>query len=315
MPHPPILCVGLTPALQRTLRFDGIQVGEVNRARSVALSAAGKGVNVAQVLKTLGRTPLVLGFLGGTTGQGLASDLEGQDISSSWVSTSAPTRNCHTLIDIHTGQTTELVEEMACPSPAEWAELDKRLSDLIPAASWIILSGKLPPGAAPDVYATIVRTANEHGIKSLVDSQGAPLLETLAHHPFLVKLNAEELGMTLGQPSNSDDEIENLMRTIHQRGATWVVVTQGAHTAYLFGEDGLHTFHPPTIDAVNPIGSGDAVAAGMVHALLEKKSPAEAAATGLACGTAAALEAVPGTVDPEKVAQLRPQVRVEKPQP
>lgn len=315
MPQPPILCVGLTPALQRTLRFDGVQLGEVNRANSVTLSAAGKGVNVAQILKALGRTPLALGFLGGPTGQELASNLTGQDIKSDWVATTAPTRNCHTLIDKATGQTTELVEEMACPSPAEWTELASRLSDLIPTASWIILSGKLPPGAAPDTYATILRIANEQGVKCLVDSQGGPLLETLAHQPFLVKMNAEELGMTLGQPAGSDAEIENLMQTIHQRGATWVAVTRGAEAAYLFGDDGLHRFQPPHIDVVNPIGSGDAVAAGMVHALLEGKSLAESTSTGLACGSAAAMEAVPGLVDPEKVVALQSLVRVERPQP
>ena len=35
-----VLCLGLTPALQRTLVFDGMEVGEVNRARQVLVDVA-----------------------------------------------------------------------------------------------------------------------------------------------------------------------------------------------------------------------------------------------------------------------------------
>ncbi|MEI6569521.1 MAG: 1-phosphofructokinase, partial [Verrucomicrobiota bacterium] len=60
-----ILCVGTTPALQRVMVFNSITSNAVNRAVQTHEVPAGKSVNVAKVLHTLGLSPAALGFLGG----------------------------------------------------------------------------------------------------------------------------------------------------------------------------------------------------------------------------------------------------------
>jgi len=49
-----ILYVGGTPAMQRTLRFPRLEVGGVNRASEVRVTASGKVVNAARVATVLG---------------------------------------------------------------------------------------------------------------------------------------------------------------------------------------------------------------------------------------------------------------------
>jgi 1-phosphofructokinase len=56
--------VGFTPEIER---------GEVNLVRTTGLHAAGKGINVAKVLKDLGIDVTVGGFLGKTTRMAFSS--------------------------------------------------------------------------------------------------------------------------------------------------------------------------------------------------------------------------------------------------
>lgn len=53
-----ILCVGGTPAMQRTLPFESLAVGDVNRAQKLYVTASGKVVNAARTVNTLGSESL-----------------------------------------------------------------------------------------------------------------------------------------------------------------------------------------------------------------------------------------------------------------
>ena len=59
-----ILTLTLNPALDLTVQLDQLQVGQVNRSNAMLSHAAGKGLNVAQVLADLGHDLTVAGFLG-----------------------------------------------------------------------------------------------------------------------------------------------------------------------------------------------------------------------------------------------------------
>jgi tagatose 6-phosphate kinase len=302
----PILCIGFTPALQRTMTFPQVELGEVNRAGSVTLSAAGKGVNVAHVLKTLGSHPLLFSFRGGDSGAAVSSGLSAWGVDCSWVDAEAPTRNCHTLVEDGGRRVTELVEEMACPSTAEWKQMDEAIDAAVPSASWLVISGKPPPGANPDCYARILEQAHAHRVQCVIDSQGEVLERALGRQPYLVKLNAEELAVTCG---TARSDVSTGIIAIQKLGAQNVIVTQGPDCVWLADETGIHSFQPPAIEPLNPIGSGDAVTAGLLHQLQQGASLRDAVRYGTACGTANALTAEPGLLDPDKVKELLEQMR------
>ena len=58
-----MVCITLNPALDLAFNLDALTLGHVNRPTSAQL-AAGKGVNVARVLASLGHEVIVSGFLG-----------------------------------------------------------------------------------------------------------------------------------------------------------------------------------------------------------------------------------------------------------
>lgn len=300
----PVLAVGLTPALQRTLRFARLQPGEVHRARSVTVSPAGKGVNVALVLKQLNVPVCLLTFLGGVTGEQVRDELDARGVQTTCIDVDAPTRFCQTLLDESTGEVTELVEECACPSSESWKSLREAFSSHLPDCSLVIISGTLMPGASEQIYADMVAESAKHGRPVLIDSHREPLRRTLSAKPFLVKLNAQEIAVTTGLPVDTPETLCAAAQELIVDGAGAVVVTQGARDTWLVQPDSATAFPPARIKAVNPIGSGDAMTAGIAAGLLDGKPLVDAVRFGMACGAANALTMIPAEIRRDELAGL-----------
>jgi 1-phosphofructokinase family hexose kinase len=302
--HAPILCLAVTPAVQRTQFVTTFHPGEVNRIRRTIVTASGKGVNVALALKQLGGQPRLLGFCGGDSGRYCAAEMQRLGIAARWIEVPAPTRHCHTLIEDDTGRVTELVEEAIPPTPDAWTQFARALDESLAACRWLAVSGALPPGAPADALAGFCRAATARGVSLCVDSQGEPLLHTLVAQPALVKLNTEELERTCRLPDRSPTSLQRGAAQLQAQGAGAVLVTDGAQPAYLFDGNSSWTISPPTVRVVNPIGSGDCVTAGMLHALNQGQPLVEAARYGIACGSANAETDTPAQFDPARVQSL-----------
>jgi tagatose 6-phosphate kinase len=292
-----ILSLSLTPVIQRTMHFEEIRVGDVNRARAVAVSVAGKGVNVGRALHLIGAPARVLSFFGGDTGSMALRTLADEGIDVVPVETEGPTRICDTLLDARTGDVTELVEEAPLPSQEEWDAYLSAYENLLRRATMVVLSGALMPGAPEAWYRTLAARAREAGVPLLVDSQKNPLLQAVEEQPLLAKLNRKELAATCGAPVEHEADLLEASRRLCRSGARRVLVTDGPHGAWLVEPDRAWRICPPTIDLVNPIGSGDCVTAGFAAGLSEGMTPVEAAAWGVACGTANALTLLPAHFD------------------
>ncbi len=304
--------VGATPTVQRTLRFARLTPGAVNRARETLVTASGKAVNVARVYATLGGDSLLVQFLGGDTGRFVARALESEGVAQEnvWVREEAATRTCTTLLTDDDSAATELVEEARPVTPEEVAALAEAALRHIPDARALCLSGSFPRGVPDNFYAELIQAAQAAGIPTLVDAQRAPLRAALAARPFLVKPNREEAAATLGFSLSGDAERDAraAVGALLAAGAEWALVSMGAPGS-LLGEKrngGLWHIASPRVEVVNPIGSGDSLAAGLLHALLRGSPVPEAAVYGTACAAANCLSPTSGVVRPADVAALLP---------
>ena len=308
-----ILCVGGTPAVQRTLLFESLAVGDVNRAQKLYVTASGKVVNAARAVKTLGGESLLLTFLGGDAGRHVSRTLDAEDVSHEavWVEDDAPTRTCITILE-EDGPVTELVEEAPSVSNSDMTALESIVTKHLGEARALCLIGSFPPGVPEDFYARLAAQAAEAGIPVLVDAQKSLLLNTLAKRPFLVKPNLDETQTALDLPTG-DDERAGLkaVSALVEKGARWALVTRGAEPALLGDESGGRwRIEAPSIQAVNPIGSGDTLAGGLLHALAGGASVPEATAFGAACAAANALTPTSGVFDANEAKRLLPNVQL-----
>ena len=307
-----VLCLGLTPALQRTLTFGRLEVGEVNRARQVVESAAGKALNTARALVTLGTPAQTAGFNGGQTGRAVATLLDAYGVGSALTPMAAETRVCSTLIDEATGVVTELVEEAPAPGRAAVARFVRENLTRAGGASLLAVSGTLPPFVADDFYVGFVQAAAQAGVPVVIDSHQAALVNVLFERPLLAKLNVRELEATLHEPMNTEKRILRGMRDLAGLGARNVFVTHGGQGAYLLTRARAWRLTPPAVERhVNPIGSGDCTTAGITHALLRGKRLPDAVRYGLACGSANVESLTPAHFDLRRVRSLCRHVRCE----
>lgn len=308
-----ILLVGTTPAVNRILWFDRVTLGAVNRSRRQQTAPTGKAVNAARVLTRLGGECRLLQVLGGETGRYAVAGLEKEGIEHTtlWMSDEAPTRICTTLL-APLQETTELVEEAAPMSAEEVDSLMGLVEHHLTAASALMLSGSCPVGVPDTFYAQLTAAARETGKPVFIDAQGASLRQALKVRPFLVKPNLEESAAALGFPLTGDREADaqTAVTRLTEAGAEWALVSMGEAGALLGNRsNAFWRIASPKLTAVNPIGSGDSLAAGLTLAYLRGSSVPDAAVYGTACAAANCLTVIPGDVSPAEVERLLPQVQ------
>ncbi|MFL2877007.1 MAG: 1-phosphofructokinase family hexose kinase [Pontiellaceae bacterium] len=297
------ICFGFAPALQKISRYADMKLGEVNRAWESRWGLGGKGTNTARMIRQLGGNSFLVGFCGGANGSRYLHLLDKEGIDHDHVTVEGEMRICHTLIEEQA--VTELIEEMPAILPKELAKMEQLIKSL-DLSGMVALSGKVPAGIPDDFYEQIAAVVRRQGGRVILDTQGEPLLRALDQRPF-VKINREELCRTM-QASTLLGAAESLL----MKGASGLLVTDGAQPAQLFN-DGKHwQVQPPQLDAINPVGSGDAVTAGMMVALDQGASVREAVRLGMACGAANALQLMCGILDIVDVNRLKEDVLIER---
>ncbi|MFA5203781.1 MAG: PfkB family carbohydrate kinase [Lentisphaeria bacterium] len=317
-----LLVVGLNPAWQKTLFFDRLEIGEVNRATEVRTQASGKGINCLQAAGSAGGRAQLLQVAGGATGGWVTADLDRRSLHHVTVPIAGATRVCNTLLCRATGQMTELIEPSAPLTAAEAAQLAEQLAVLIPAAVGLALCGTFPPGVPPQFYATAAQLARARGIPVLLDGcHGVqPALETGID---LLKINTRELAALAGLPPDRPDAAATALFERYPRLGR-LAVTAGPQAALLFDRTGVRRFQLPALDqVVNPIGAGDTVAGVLMtqvaarrHLFADSASPCPAAGDlpldwlaaafrdALACASASCLTAAPAAFDPAAAREL-----------
>jgi tagatose 6-phosphate kinase len=307
-----ILCIGSTPAVQRVMVFDQLRLDAVNRAAVTVDGAAGKSINVAKVLRVLGEQPKVITLLGGHRGAFLHARLTERGIEVEATGVPVQTRQCVTVIDRAAGTHTELVEESSAVDPRAFDSLLESIQQFMPQCQAAVMSGTIAPGGPATLYLECTRLAREAGVLSVVDAQGAALLESLAEGPGLVKPNRAELAASVGRKLGDEQAVMEAMREMGDRGARHVVVTAGREATLALEGRTFWRIVSPSIKAVNPIGSGDAFTAGLVWRLVRGDDLGEACRWATAVGTANALTLMAGEVDRSAVDRLVREVAVER---
>ncbi|MDB5296124.1 MAG: tagatose-6-phosphate kinase, partial [Phycisphaerales bacterium] len=308
---PMILCVGPTPTLQRTLVFDRLALDEVNRAASCDDYASGKAVNVARVAVMLGAESVVTGIAGGPRGVTLKEGVAADGVRHDFVKVDAQTRLCTTVIDNAKGTVTELVEESAAVDPGDYTDLFRVCTKWIhrKGARTVVLSGSLTPGGDLHLYPNVIDYVVGLGGRAILDARGPALRHALRCERFVVKLNRQELADTVGRRLATEAALKKAMREVCPAGGQ-VIVTMGKAGATAWDGEQFWRIPTPAVEAVNPIGSGDAFAAGLAVGLEQGLETSKVYALASACGAANALHPRAGHVAPGVVARLQKGIRV-----
>jgi len=302
-----ILCVAGNPSIDRLFEVDRLTHGDIHRPQRFVALPGGKGVHVAQVATALGSKAIVTGILAGHAGRWLEEELAAEGVGTRFAWSAGETRSSLSVADRETGRLTEFYESGTPVSKGAWSALEEIVSVLVEDASWLALAGSLPPGAPDDGYGRLISTARRAGVATALDSRGVALARSIEGHPELVKINAHEAGQLLDRSISTVEEAHYAALAINRCAGG-----SGHATVITLGEQGMVAIDP-TGTARHarahargryPVGSGDALLAGLLVAL-ERGDPWPSAIT-LALGAAAANAEGPGAgrLDPARAREL-----------
>ncbi len=285
-----VITVGFNPAIDRIMECPDFQVGAHQTAEQIAMLAAGKAANVNRTLALLGIDSIATGFLGrgelDLFHDQLSSVGPGQ-IACHFIEVQGRTRENITIIDPARRVETHLRTRGFSVTKNEATLLKKRLAKEVNSGDYVVFSGSLCEGIAPDYLVSMIEQCNKVGARVAVDSSGDALKAAAECPLWLVKPNIEEFRMLVGQevPNASSavrDAAVGLLKNVEN-----VLVSRGAAGAVLVTRHGTFVGKSNCKETpLRTVSCGDHLLAGYIGEFMGGKP--EEAALRSAIGIAAA---------------------------
>jgi 1-phosphofructokinase family hexose kinase len=282
-----IVTLTINPAIDRIFSVDRLAFEDRSYINSISESAGGRGINVSRVIQSFGGETRAVLISGGASGKRLEEHLAGCGYATTLVHIRNAIRTNLTITDKH-GLTVNLNEAGPTLSKLEATRVERAVRASLAAASWLLLCGSLPPGVPTSFYGRLIALARQAKVNTLLHADGHALREGIEQGPTVVTPNQQEAERLLGRTLLTRTHYQEAAAQIRAMGAESVVLSLGSRGAVGASAEGMLEAVPPRVDAVCPIGSGDALAAAYAWSSTRLNNQAEALRWGVAAGTASA---------------------------
>ena len=277
------------PSVDRTVEVEKLVRGAVLRAVSATVDAGGKGVNVARALAANGHAARAVLPSGGAEGSQLAALLSPQGVDVVLVPIAGAVRANVSIVEPD-GTVTKLNEPGPVLTAGEVEAMVAATLDATAGASWLAVSGSLPPGVPATFYGRLIEAVAPTGVRIALDTSGEPFQHALADEPDVVKPNRDELAEAVGRSIATLGDAVDAAELLREKGARAVLASLGADGAILVDASGVTYAEAPVAVPRSAVGAGDALLAGFLAA---GGAGARALVEALAWGAAAT--ALPGS--------------------
>lgn len=278
----------MNPAIDLTFSVDRLAFEDRSYINSRVEAAGGRGINAARVLTALGAETLAMMPSGGASKERFETDLARLGFRYETVPVEQSIRT-NLIVTDKQGLTVKLNERGPRISAAELDQFAAAVEGHLQTVTWLLICGSLPPGVEVDFYRRLIHMAKAHKISTLVDTEGEFLQEILDEGPTVVVPNQSEAEHLLNKALITRGQFLDAVERIQRMGAEMAVLSLGNRGAVAFNGEKAYEILPPRVEAVSPIGAGDALDAAFVWAMSRGSSFADAARWGVAAGTASAM--------------------------
>jgi 1-phosphofructokinase family hexose kinase len=305
-----IITVTANTAFDKIVKPDA--AGEHSERSETLLFPAGKGINVARTIATLGREVTALGFVGRAEQQ-FFNELNSSNFHVHLIPVDGTTRTNISLLDGNGKISAHLKNRGFSITPEHLRELMNRIGEEVSEGDVVVIAGSLPNGVESTAYAELVELCRDLGARVILDSSRQDLRDGLGGIPYMIKPNLEEICALTG--ASSRPEIVKAAGQILSRGVAVVVISQGAEGVTVVTADQLWKAKVVVDEKrviSDGVGSGDALVGGFAVGLLEQKSLVDTIRLGVACGAANVFMLGPGVCKLDDIDELLPQVEIAK---
>ena len=285
-----IYTLTLAPSLDSATQTPQIYPEGKLRCTSPVFEPGGGGINVARAITFLGGQATAIFPIGGATGQHLVELLQTEHVPVESVETQEWTRqNLHVHVDA-SGEQYRFVMPGATLHNDELQKLQDKVVH-IPAGSLLVISGSLPPGVSLEAFVALIKAAQQHGLRCVIDSSGDALATALEIGNIeLVKPNQKELSALVQRELVQPDDVRKAAQEIIRSGkAHRVVVSLGAQGALAVDANSCVQVVPPPIKSQSTVGAGDSMVGAMTLKLAEDADLKTMVRYGVAAGSAATI--------------------------
>ena len=282
-----ILTLTINPAIDQNVTVDRLAFEDRGYILSTSESPGGRGINASRVIHSFGGVTAMVSTAGGKRGRQFTQLTSEFEFPTELVSIDEEMRTNLTITDKQ-GLTVKLNEIGPDITKKELDKVTQLIEKKLPKTDWLMICGSLPPGVPPHFYNHLIDLASSKNVNTLLDTDGDALLHGLEASPTVVTPNQQEAERLLNRALITRPHLVDAVERIHAMGAQSVIVSLGSRGAIAKTATEMLEAVPPRIDAVCPIGAGDALAAAFTWAMDQKKSFVDALRWGVAAGTASA---------------------------
>lgn len=309
--NPAIVTVTLNPAIDHTAAIPNFRAGEVNRVSWEQPDPGGKGVNVASFLADFGFAVTATGILGEENARIFEDLFDRKGIDNQFVMMPGRTRTNIKIIDEVQDQVTDINFPGLSPDAAAMQNLQAAIDRLTQTHDWFILSGSLPAGMNPSIYADLIKRLNAQGKTVVLDASGESLRQAIGAAPLMVKPNIEELQEAIGRLLPTLNDRLAAATELLAQGISTVVISLGASGALFVETESAVWARPPKIEVISTVGAGDAMVSGFVTGKLRGFDLCRCARLATAFSIGALSQVGPRLPPQEVIESLMDQVNVE----
>jgi 1-phosphofructokinase family hexose kinase len=300
----------VNPAVDAIYHSPEFSLGTTHSRVESANYPAGKGINVARVIKELGEDVCVAGIIHEHNYAQFTQYLDRLGIASHLCVIPGVARINVTLLESAAKQTTH-INSLQLPVPSSAADdILTYFRKHLKKGDFCICTGSLPPGISSDFYCDLIKVCSDAGAETLLDTSGEALRMGVRAKPLMVKPNLVELEDLFNEKVQGVHHIALKGKRLVDMGIRYAFVSLGSDGMIAIHENDCLLCSVPPVKAIDTVGCGDALVGGLVAAYTRNFSFNEMCRMAVASGTSKSLHAGPGIVTRDEVWQLMEEVTI-----
>lgn len=320
-----MLIINPNPCFDRTLTLGNFARGAVMRGESAILTAGGKGINVARVVRAF-KAKAGLAVLIGEKDAQIYKNLL-QEEGAEYIATTHPgIVRVATIIFESDNPTTTIINERGSEvSAKDWSTFVAEIAKNVTAGEIVSCMGSFPNGVNQKSIEELVKVIHSVGGKILFDSSPEFLNYAIEAGVDIVSPNLDEAESMLqgtsadlftGDLTNAQERSEKAAQALLARGVEVAFVTTGAAGVAVATANSLDFVHGVKINLVSAVGAGDSFVAGVMlkHDEYRKAGKEydwrDIAAFGAATASASCEEALSGGMNVARAMELYGEILV-----
>lgn len=306
-----IWCSLFNPAIDALYSLADFETGKTYTGVHSRIDPAGKGVNVARIISALGEETAVIGIMPEASRGMYELAMKGISIGASFFPVAGAARINVTISEADGGRTTHISAQNQKLASGMQSEFIDFLEQQMKTKDLWALSGSVPDGFERGLYQKVIAILKKKKIGCLLDSSDAALTMGIRAKPDMVKPNLSELESYFGEKIKGIRHIALRGKRLLDLGIPRIFISLGSDGLIALQGNDCLLCSAPSVKAVDTVGCGDALVAGLMVGWKRSFSFTEMCRMAVACGVSKALHLGAGIIDINEVWQIMEDVSIE----